>query len=169
MLEAAQIMSAFPLHSLDRGMPFKFSLSVCSFEKPSMYMLTASLSASRFELDSSVNLRIASKCNVRCRGLKLQSWIPLQTFKLQTRACFQTRNSQTFKLQTFHSPNFSNFQTLQSCPTCNTFKLSKIRVRRTPLVTPLIIQTPPPRICLYDRCSDLHLACSILGLWSLLS
>ena len=85
----------------------------------------------------SVNLRLASSCNVRCRGFKLQSWIPLQTFKLQTRARFQTRNSQTFKLQTCHFPNFSNFQTLQSCPTCNTFKLSKIRVRKTPLVTPL--------------------------------
>ena len=54
----------------------------------------------------SVNLRLASSCNVRCRGFKLQSWIPLQTFKLQTRGRFQTRNSQTFKLQTFHSPNF---------------------------------------------------------------
>ena len=85
----------------------------------------------------SVNLRLASSCHARCRGFKLQSWMPLQTFKLQTRAHFQTPNSQTFKLQTFHSPNFSNFQTLKSCPTCDTFKLSKIRVRKTPLVTPL--------------------------------
>ena len=74
-----------------------------------------------------------------CHGFKLPSWIPIQTFNLQTRAHFQARNSQTFKLQTLHSPKFSNFQTLQSRPTYGTFKLSTIRVRKTPLVTPLEI------------------------------
>ena len=68
-------------------------------------------------------LRVAPSCNARCRGFKLPSWIPLQTFKLQTQAHFQTRY----------------FQTLQSCPTCNTFKLSKIRVRKNPLVTPIVL------------------------------
>ena len=61
----------------------------------------------------------------------------LSNSKLQTRAHFKTRNSQTLELQTLHSPNFTNFQTLQSRPTYNTFKHAKIRVPKAPLVTPL--------------------------------
>ena len=130
-----------------------FELSNCEVFKLSNFQASKSSNfqtfwASNFQTPSSqtfklepegcsVNLRLASSCHARCRGFKLQSWMPLQTFKLQTRDNFQTPNSQTFKLQTFHSPNFSNFQTLKSCPTCDTFKLSKIRVRKTPLVTPL--------------------------------
>ena len=55
-----------------------------------------------------------------------------------------TKLAPTFKLetlnfQTLHSPIFANFQTLQSRPTYNSFKSSKDRVRKTPLVTPLIM------------------------------
>ena len=57
----------------------------------------------------------------RCRGFKLPSRIPIQTFKLQTRAHFRNRNSQTF-----------NFQTLQSRPTYNTFRLSKNSSSKNP-------------------------------------
>ena len=35
------------------------------------------------------------------RGFKLSSWIPVQTLKLQTRACLQSRNFNTFQLETF--------------------------------------------------------------------
>ena len=60
-----------------------------------------------------MNLRLASSCNVRCRGFKLQSWIPLQTFKLQTRAAFKLEtlklsNFKLFILQTFQTFKLSN-------------------------------------------------------------
>ena len=53
-------------------------------------------------------LRLAPSRNARCRGFKLPSWIPIQTFKLQTRAHFTTRNIQNCKIQALHSPNSSN-------------------------------------------------------------
>ena len=58
-------------------------------------------------------------------------------FKLSNSKLAPTFKLETLKLQTLHSPNFSNAQTFQSRPTYNTLKLSKIRVQKTPLVTPL--------------------------------
>ena len=63
-------------------------------------------------------------------------------FKLSISKLAPTFKLETLKLSSFKLfilQSFQNFQTLPSRPTYGTFKLSTIRVRKTPLVTPLEI------------------------------